>query len=140
MVFGTDFKQGFLVGAAVIIVFTFGLGLVVYGNLLSDDAKTDLERDAEDVLGMKYIPYQGDVVIVVDGGMNHGEEGVVVSRESNNNAYLYYVIEARELENGEVRECGYNDVGPVKDLGCWTQGYRWNEIEMVMRPEWAIQF
>lgn len=140
MVFGTDFKQGFLVGAAVIIVFTIGLGLVVYGNLLSEEVRDDLERDAEDVLGMQYIPYKGDVVIVTDGGMNHGERGVVVNRESNNNAYLYYVIEARELENGEVRECGYNDVGPVKDLGCWTQGYRWNEIEMVMRPEWAIQF
>ena len=61
-------------------------------------------------------------------------------RESNNNAYLYYVIESRELENGEVRECGYNEVGPVKDLGCWTLGYRWNEIELVMRPEWATQF
>ena len=96
MVFGTDFKQGFFAGAAIVIVITAFLAIVAYSDFLSDDTIIDIDRDVEDVLGMQYIPYKGDVVIVIDGGMNHGEKGVVVSRETNENAYIYYVIEAGE--------------------------------------------
>ena len=136
MVFGTDFKQGFLFGAVIIVILTAMLAIVVYGDMFSDE-----RSQASDILETQYTPYRGDVVTVSDpGGMNDGQSGVVVSRAINDEAWIYYVVKAETQENGEIRECGYNKVGPPKDHGCWTQGYRWNEITMTQRPEWAAEF
>ena len=141
MVFGTDFKQGFIFGAVIIIIITAMLAIVVYGDFFSDDTVANIERDAEDILQMEYVPYRGDIVMVSDpGGMNDGQSGVVVSRAMNGNAWIYSVVQSETQENGEVRECGYNKVGPPKNFGCWTQGYRWNEIDMTERPDWAVEF
>ena len=132
------FKQGAIFGGALVIVLTLVMGIVAWGNFFSDDTVDNIERDVEDVVQMSYVPYRGDLV-QVKGGVHDGEMGVVVEREDDNGTFLYNVVESRRYED-TWRECGYNQVGPPKDVGCWSQGYRWDELSLLDRPVWAEAF
>ena len=132
------FKQGAIFGGALVIVLTMSLGIIAYSNFLSDDTVDNIGRDVEDVVQMSYVPYKGDLV-QVKGGVHDEQMGIVVSKESDGGTFLYNVVEARRYED-TWRECGYNQVGPPQDFGCWGQGYRWDELKLLDRPVWAEAF